>query len=154
MEYVICHMYMISNRLYIAINICLFIAYNGSKDRTIPVSAIVNHYGLKKRSLELVLQKLSASNILVSTRGSGGGYYVSNLATITLKDIATCINQGLFPPEEKAFSEFRPVVSKHLKLAHIALQQQLEEVTLAMLCHDAERLGIPLLDANILDFTI
>ena len=75
------------DRVVLAMKAAFYIAYNGRQDRPVTSAEIVEHFDLKERALEPVLQRLSNEGIIVSIKGPKGGYFVDDPVNTTLKDI-------------------------------------------------------------------
>lgn len=141
------------SRFYLAIGAVVFIAYHGSQERPLSGQAITSAYGLKRRSLESVLQRLGKAGILASIQGKHGGYYVANPDQLTLADILGAVYGELIPAEE-AFSEFSLLLDDYIRPGFQAFEQELANVTVAMLCEQARQRVIGMPSTEVLDFTI
>lgn len=141
------------NKVHMALNAALFVAYHGNKAEPVSGSAIAQHYGLGCRTLEPVLQVLGNAGFLQSIRGQGGGYYIESPDKVNIKDIAECFIHKLLP-ECSAFSEFSPVLEQFFKESYQCFWDKLSGVTLQDLCNASEKEGLPRIGSGILTFEI
>ncbi len=146
-------MRLLSTKLYLALNVVLFLACHGRKSRPICGIDITRHYGLKKRALEPILQQLVKAGILSSIQGQGGGYYVVAPDRVTLHDIMICFIDGPLP-EEEAFREFIPILQPHLDQSYESWTETLSRVTIRQLCDEASTMGLTGSRNPVLDYTI
>ncbi len=133
-------MQFVSNKLYLALNAALFIAYNGDEESPVAGSEIVEYCGLNKRALEPVLQKLSGAGLIVSTKGSKGGYHMPKPDKISLKDIAETFTSNI-TPKKHDFSGYHDVLIPAVQDGYKEWLKSLSGVTFAMLCADAREKG-------------
>jgi len=69
---------MLSNSSKYAIKAVLFLAINSSKDKKIMVKDIYNAINVSEAYLAKLLQELSRHNIISSSRGPKGGFFISD----------------------------------------------------------------------------
>ena len=147
-------MQMIPNKLYLAMNAAMFIAYNGSEDAPIPGNEIVDYSNLNKRALEPVLQKLSNAGIIVSIKGARGGYFMPRPESKTLSDVASAFIENVIP-EKHEFLGYDELINTTLKKSHQNWLKSLSEVSFARLCNDARKSGyVPEFKEPVLYFSI
>lgn len=147
-------MQLLPNKLYLAMNAAMFIAYNGSEYAPVSGSSIVDYSNLNKRALEPVLQKLSSAGIIVSVKGARGGYYMPSPDEVTLKDIADAFITRIVP-EQHEFLGYDEFVDMKLKQCHESWLDSLSDITFKRLCQKARNSGhIPKLESPVLHFSI
>lgn len=148
-------MELLPNRLKVAMNVALFIAYNGRADRPVPNTEIVGYFPhLKERSLEPVLQKLSSAGIITSIKGSKGGYYVEDPENTTLKDIFECFI-GSAMEDEGHFGSYERILDEQVEDWYQRGLGMLSVVSLKYLCNEARKQYIPTLETpQPLDFVV
>ncbi len=147
-------MQMIPNKLYLAMNAAMFIAYNGSEDSPVPGNEIVDYSNLNKRALEPVLQKLSNAGIIVSIKGARGGYFMPSPDTVTLRDVAAAFIENVIP-EKHEFLGYDELINTTLKDCHKKWLNSLSDMTFAKLCNDARSAGyVPEYKEPVLYFSI
>lgn len=143
-----------SNKLYLAVNAAMFIAYNGSEERPVPGSAIVDYCGLNKRALEPVLQRLSQANLVVSVKGARGGYYMPSPDAHSLADVAQAFIARIVP-EKHEFVGYGDILDDILQESYYAWFDNLSDVTFQGLCRKAKASGdIPKFKPPVLNFSI
>lgn len=142
-----------SNKIHLALNAALYVAYHGRQDYPISGASIAAYYHLNSRALEPVLQVLAQNDILQSVRGQSGGYYIGEPEKISIKKILDCFIAGLFP-ENRAFPEFSAILKTALSDSRNSFMLALSNITLKDLCRRCEKEGFPKLSAQILDFAI
>lgn len=93
----------ISSKARYGIAAMIFLSEYGSKDVYIPILTISEKLGISKIYLEQVFSLLKRSELVVSIKGSQGGYQLSRESTaITAYDILYSIEVSLFEPTEKS----------------------------------------------------
>lgn len=147
-------MQFLSNKLYLAMNAALFIAYNGNETNPVPGSEIVDYCGLNKRALEPVLQKLSGAGLIVSTKGSKGGYHMPKPEKTTLKDVAEIFIENL-TPEKHDFAGYNAVLMPSIEGSYNKWLEYLSALTFAELCKKAkDEDTLNLIKPQVLNFAI
>ena len=147
-------MQIIPNKLYLAMNAALFIAYNGSENQPVSGSAIVEYCDLNKRALEPVLQKLSKADIIVSVKGAKGGYFMPNPEDVSLKDIVEAFIEDVIPKKHD-FSGYTDILNDTLFHCHQDWIASLSAITFKRLCQDARSTGaLNPINKPVLNFTI
>lgn len=147
-------MQFLSNKLYLALNAALFIAYNGDEDSPVAGSEIVEYCGLNKRALEPVLQKLSGAGLVVSTKGSKGGYHMPKPEKVTLKNIVEAFTETLTPSKHD-FAGYHDVLMPSIQTGYDAWRASLSKISFADLCQEAREKGtLNTIKAPILNFAI
>ena len=146
-------MYLLSNKIYLALNVSLFIAYNGTKERPISSAAIAKHYGLKKRSLESILQILGNKNILQSVRCKSGGYYINKAEKINISDIIQCFIEGIMPDDHSS-NEFNKIIKDSINTEYENWLKKLSDISIRDLCDRSKKARIKNINETIIDFTI
>jgi len=131
-----------SSRALIALQAMVFIAYHGSAERPITGNQITARYRLSQRALEPILQPLARAGLLISQPGAYGGYYVADAHAVTLRDILTCFNRPI-DADHLAFTHFAEFLLPPLAAAQQAMHTRLAETTLADLCAQAHKAGVP-----------
>jgi len=92
----------ISSRVQYACLAVLALAKRKTKIRPTKIDEIASEQGIPKQFLVHILLQLKQEGILGSTRGVGGGYYMSkNPATVTVGDIVRAVEPTLTSPETK-----------------------------------------------------
>ena len=74
---------MLSNSAKYAIKAVLFLAVNSNENDKLMVKDIAQHINVPQPYTAKLLQELSRQNIVSSTRGPKGGFYLSNLNKMT-----------------------------------------------------------------------
>ena len=147
-------MQFIQNKLYLALNAALFIAYNGSDELPVPGSAIVDYSNLNKRALEPVLQRLSSAGLIVSIKGAKGGYYMARPASTTLRDVADAFIEHTVP-EKHDFGGYDLLLDQHLEDCYGNWLNALSRITFSKLCGEAQKNGgLQKFTAPVLNFSI
>jgi len=84
---------MFSNATKYAIRTVLYLASNGKKTSKLKVSNLAKELEIPKPFLSKILQKLAKADLVSSSKGRGGGFYLTdeNLSK-TLLDIIECID--------------------------------------------------------------
>ena len=144
----------LSNKVYLAMNAALFIAFNGDETNPIPGSAIVEYSGLNKRALEPILQKLSQAGLIISVKGAKGGYYMPDKAGTNLCDIAQTFIWYTVP-EKQEFTGYDRALIPFLKDSHDRWLDELRKVSFTVLCESAcEEGGLSPISTPILNYAI
>ncbi|MGH1403705.1 MAG: RrF2 family transcriptional regulator [Alphaproteobacteria bacterium] len=147
-------MQFIQNKLYLAMNAAMFIAYNGSEEQPVPGSAIVDYSNMNKRALEPVLQRLSSAGLVVSIKGARGGYYMSRPEHTTLRDIAEAFIDRVVP-EKHEFEGYDSILDEKLENFYDGWLDSLSDITFSRLCVKARNSGkISKFSAPVLNFSI
>lgn len=133
-------MQMIPNKLYLAMNAVMFIAYNGSEENPVPGNVIVEYSNLNKRALEPIMQKLSSAGIVVSIKGAKGGYYMSNPDETTFRDVAEAFIARV-TPEKHDFAGYDEFIDKKLIQCYESWLDSLSDTTITKLCNKAKSTG-------------
>lgn len=146
-------MNLLPTKLLQAIQVSCYIAYHASERQPLASAAIAEHYGLKKRALEAVLQQLKRANILHSIQGQLGGYFMRDAVAVTLADIANAlIDEAVAAPD--GFEEFLPIITPRLDDARAAWMKNLSHHTIADLCQQCTEAGMPKLQEPLVDYAI
>lgn len=147
-------MQIIPNKLYLAMNAAMFIAYKGSEETPVVGSEIVDYSNLNKRALEPVLQKLSGADIIVSVKGARGGYFMPTPCTTTLRDVAEAFITNIVP-EKHEFLGYDELINSTLTQCHQNWLKSLSKVTFEKLCENARSSGfLPKVKEGVLYFSI
>ncbi len=133
-------MQMIPNKLYLAMNAALFIAYNGSENAPVSGGAIVEYCNLNKRALEPILQRLAVEDIVVSVKGSKGGYYMSQPENVTLRDVAEAFIRDVVPQKHE-FAGYNKVLDQKLELCFDGWLDSLSDISFKRLCRKTKTIG-------------
>ena len=147
-------MNVLPNKLVQAIQVCCYIAYHATPMQPVASAAIAEHYGLKKRALEAVLQQLKRAGVLASTQGQAGGYFVVNVAVLTLADIAVVFTNAALPQSQTGFEEFSEFLAAPISQAYTAWLQELGNASVADLCEAFAEKGMPKHIEPITDYAI
>jgi len=129
-------MQLLPNKLYLAMNAAMFIAYNGDVDNPVSGVAIVDYCGLNRRALEPVLQRLAGEGIIISIKGAKGGYYMPNQDIVTLRDIAEAFIDKAFP-DRPEFSGYNSLLDKELEGSYSLWLESLSKSSFDQLCDRA-----------------
>lgn len=121
-------------------NAALFIAYNGSEDLPVSGGEIVEYCNLNKRALEPILQRLAAENIVISVKGSKGGYYMPQSEDITLRDVAEAFIRDVVPQKHE-FSGYNEILDQKLELCFDGWLDSLSDISFKRLCHKAKTIS-------------
>lgn len=147
-------MQLLPNKLYLAMNAAMFIAYNGTEEVPVAGSEIVEYSNLNKRALEPVLQKLSSAGLIISVKGAKGGYYMPTPESTSLRDIARAFISSVVPDKHE-FSGYDVLIDVTLMQSHDRWLESLSDVTFKQLCQRARNSGqIPAHKAPVLNFAI
>lgn len=147
-------MQLIPNKLYLAMNAAMFIAYNGSEDTPVSGSAIVDYCKLNKRALEPVLQRLSGEGLIVSVKGAKGGYYMPNPENTTLKEVIEAFDVKIIPDKHE-FSGYNDILDARLELCFDGWLDSLSDINFKRLCHTARTEGeLEPITTPVLNFAI
>ncbi len=147
-------MQFLPNKLYLAMNAAMFIAYNGDVDNPVSGGSIVDYCGLNKRALEPVLQRLSGAGIIISIKGAKGGYYMPSQDVVTLADIVKAFVERIVP-DRPEFSGYNSLLDKELESSYSLWLENLSTTNFKQLCnraHDAG--GIEPITEPILNYDI
>lgn len=147
-------MQMLSNKLYLAMNAALFIAYNGTEDVPVSGSAIVDYCNLNKRALEPILQRLSGEGLIESIKGAKGGYYMPHPDAVTLRDVADAFITDVVP-QKHDFAGYNSVLDDKLEQCYDSWLDSLSDISFKRLCHNARTLGqVAPINEPVLNFAI
>tara|TARA_R110001592_G_scaffold27763_26_gene102951 strand:- start:9174 stop:9617 length:444 start_codon:yes stop_codon:yes gene_type:complete len=147
-------MQILPNKLYLAMNAAMFIAYNGNEDTPVSGSAIVDYCNLNKRALEPVLQRLSSEGLIVSVKGAKGGYYMPNPETITLREIVEAFVSRVVPDKHE-FAGYDTILNEKLENCYDGWLDSLSDVSFKRLCRKARTAGnLDPINAPVLNFAI
>lgn len=131
-----------------------YIAYNGRQDRPVTSAEIVEHFDLKERALEPVLQRLSNEGIIVSIKGPKGGYFVDDPVNTTLKDIVGCFFESATDKTDFPDAFDRILISR-VEDGFEKWQDILSATSLQYLCNEARKSHIPTIESPPpLDFVV
>lgn len=140
-------------KLLQAIQVSCHIAYHANARQPLASAAIAAHYGLKKRALEAVLQQLKRAKILHSIQGQSGGYYVASPDSVSLADIAHALMEDALPASQ-GFEDFLPIVTPVVIHASAACLHDLSKHSIADLCSECAKIGMPKLQEPLVDYVI
>lgn len=147
-------MQLLPNKLYLAMNAAMFIAYNGNEEIPVAGSEIVEYSNLNKRALEPVLQKLSSTGIIISVKGARGGYYMPAPEETTLRDVAEAFISRVVPDKHE-FAGYDTLVDSKLLQCYDSWLDSLSDITFKRLCQKARNSGqIPTHKVPVLSFSI
>ena len=142
------------NKIMQAIQVCCYIGYHATRVQPVASANIAEHYGLKKRALEAVLQQLKRNNILASTQGQSGGYYIAKPHALSLGDIARAFTSASLPQTSGGFEEFSDFLAPQLAEAYDAWVVKLNAVSVSDLCAKFTESGMPKHVEPIADYVI
>lgn len=117
----------------------LTILENQCEQAYVPVNLIADRLGLSKIYLEQIFSLLKRGGLLISTKGSQGGYKLARAAEdINVYEILTALEQALFEATDASFSEQAPALEKTLQEEvfgplDAAVRERLERMTLHQL---------------------
>lgn len=134
-------MQLIPNKLYLAMNAAMFIAYNATKDRPVPGSEIANYSNLNKRALEPILQKLTQAEIIASVKGAHGGYYMPRADKVTLCDIVRAFIEEV-APANKQFHGYEDAINDVVQAGYLSMLDALEQKNFQEICGNARKSGL------------
>lgn len=84
---------MFSKACKYAIRAVLYLAVNTDAEQKLGAKEIAEALDVPKSFLAKILQQLSKHQLISSTKGSGGGFYLSEAdRNITIKDVVACID--------------------------------------------------------------
>lgn len=106
----------ISSKGRYAIAALIYMAQKAYTDEQITIISIANNLGISKIYLEQVFSMLKRANIVVSLKGSQGGYKLL-VATdkITVGDIARAVETSLFEKTESSVSKESGSIDKAME---------------------------------------
>ena len=147
-----------SRRLLFALDAMLDIAYHGAGD---PVTSLdlTERLGVSRRYLEPVLQELGRAGLLDSVRGPGGGYRLARprdqIMLGEILRVVRMLDQGADPLVDEQGSALGmaviwPMVTSLLE----KLGQELDIISLDVLCQQARHAGIPSAAVERMDYVI
>ncbi len=147
---------LLPDRLVMAMRAAFYIAYNGRQDRPVTSADIVEHYDLKERALEPVLQRLSSEGIIVSIKGPKGGYYVPDPVNTSLKDIVECFFETAIDGEENEHPDaFDRILFEQVEAGFEKWLGIQSATSLQYLCNEARKRHIPTIESPPpLDFVV
>jgi Rrf2 family protein len=135
----------ISAKTRYAIAAMINMAQNYSSDEYVPIISISEKLSISKIYLEQVFSLLKRANIVISTKGSQGGYQLSKPAReITVLDIFKAIEQILFEKTEATVPNTAQDIEKAMhnivfdKVDNV-LEIALKNITLLDLVNEAEK---------------
>lgn len=154
-----------SKQVYYGLAGVFDLAYNGA-GRPVQVHVIATRQSIPKRYLEQIFQGLRKANLVRGKRGPGGGYQLAvPAAEISLLQIVEALEAPLGDGLEEA-----PEDSNELARANPAstasqpdfiwpplyerISGLLADVSLAEICQDAARAGVPRMDPRPDDYQI
>ncbi len=147
-------MQILPNKLYLAMNAAMFIAYNGTEDMPVSGSAIVDYCNLNKRALEPVLQRLSGEGLIVSVKGAKGGYYMSHPENTTLREVVDAFVTSVVP-EKHEFAGYDTILNEKLETCYESWLDSLSDISFKRLCHKARTAGqLDPINTPVLNFAI
>jgi Rrf2 family protein len=115
------------------------------RDEPVTVASISERLGISKIYLEQVFSLLKRSSLVISTKGSQGGYKLARLPhQVTALDVLAAVEQPLFEPVEDTVQGSAPAIEKTMRLAAFdpldnAVRATLGHITLAHLLTELER---------------
>ena len=121
----------------------IYLGINETKNTYIPILSISEDLGISKIYLEQVFLLLKRANLVVSTKGSQGGYQLSTSQDkITAFDILKAIEQSLFQPTDKSITKSESGIEKSMennlwKVLDKTIVDTLKNITLKKLVEDA-----------------
>jgi Rrf2 family protein len=119
------------------------LAYHGGK-RPIPIHEIGDRQGIPARYLEQIFQKLRRAGLIDSKRGPRGGYVLARPAeAITLADVLRAVEGEVLRTPDREGSEHAQSPVFVWGQVRDGVRRALGEQTLADLCVEAARRGIP-----------
>lgn len=146
-------MQLLPNKLYLAINAALFIAYNGNEERPVAGVDIVEYFDLSRRALEPVLQTLSAAKIVTSMKGARGGYFMLRPQDMTVGDVMRAFVTSA-SPRKFADNAYNALLDKKLQSTYQDWLSDLSQITFQTLCDQARASDIPRAETPVLNFAI
>ena len=120
-------------------------AKNYDKGKYITVVSISEKFGISKIYLEQVFALLKKGGLVISTKGSQGGYQISRMPSeITVFEIPSSIESTLFEKAEETVSELAPNYEKAIHSLVFnnldeAIKQSLSSVTLERLVEETDK---------------
>jgi Rrf2 family transcriptional regulator, cysteine metabolism repressor len=115
----------------------LELAANHADTHPVRVKTIADNHDIPQRFLVQILLQLKAAGLVVSLRGSAGGYQLARSANaITLSDVINAIDSSQQPRQIPALATSSPAVQaihSVWKQAQAQEQRLLEEITLSEL---------------------
>jgi Rrf2 family protein len=151
-----------SHQVYYAVCSVFDLAYNGF-GRPVQVRIISERQGIPTRYLEQIFQRLRRGQIVKGRRGPGGGYVLAlDPADISLRQIIEAVegpvgqvSGELARGSEAADEETVPGRPDFLwPLLSARVAEVLAEFSVAELCHEAARNGVPRLGSINHDYQI
>jgi Rrf2 family iron-sulfur cluster assembly transcriptional regulator len=121
------------------------LAYNGSA-RPVPIDEIGARQRIPARYLEQIFQRLRRAGLVESKRGPGGGYRLARLPEqITLADVALAVDGEVLAPLDAHADagECRANPAFLWDALRDTLDRALRGATIATLCQEAARRGMP-----------
>lgn len=121
------------------------IAQNYESGKFITVISIAEKFGISKIYLEQVFSLLKRGGLVISVKGSQGGYQLAKSPElITVFDILLAIETSLFEATEDTVGEANPAIEKSMRECifdplDIAIVDSLKEIALADLVATAEK---------------
>jgi len=113
------------------------LAVNHAETHPVRVKAIADHHDIPQRFLVQILLQLKAAGLVVSLRGSAGGYQLARSPEqISVADVVNAIDRSQQPRQVPAIATGSPAVQaihSVWKQAQDQEQRLLDEVTLAEL---------------------
>lgn len=122
-----------------------FMAQQHTSGEYITILNIAEQLNISKIYLEQVFSLLKKAELVLSSKGAQGGYQLARLPEeITVLDILTAVEIGLFEQTQDTVPETAPDIEKALRLTVFdaldqTVNQTLEGVTLADLVNEAEK---------------
>jgi Rrf2 family protein len=120
-------------------------AVKGSKGEFLTVLSIAERLGLSKIYLEQTFAQLKRAGLLLSVKGSQGGYQLARRPhELAIRDLLAPVENALFETSEPTVSDKAPEIDRALRLAAFepldqAVGAVLDHVTLASLLDEVER---------------
>lgn len=145
-------MFLRRDRALLAVDITLDVAFHAGQDTT-GAAEIADRLLAQRRGIEPVLQALSRSGILDSTRGPKGGYRLARAPhAITLAEVAEAVTEA---EDELPSGRLATAVTAPLwRKLDLELRAHLVNTTIADLLGQAAAAGLRRPTAEPLDFVI
>ncbi|MCL2213186.1 MAG: Rrf2 family transcriptional regulator [Oscillospiraceae bacterium] len=119
----------------------------GGDEKSVAILYLSENLGVSKIYLEQVFSLLKRGNIVVSTKGAGGGYQLSRpMHEITVYDILLAIEIPLFEKTAETVADKAPNIeftlqSEVFKKLDVIIPETLKKITLGSLVTKAEQHG-------------
>jgi Rrf2 family protein len=120
-------------------------AIKGGQGEFLTVISISERLGLSKIYLEQTFAQLKRAGLLISVKGSQGGYQLARRPhELAIRDLLAPVENGLFEASEPTVAEKAPAIDRALRLGAFDPMDQavgaiLDHITLASLLDEVDR---------------